>query len=153
MAKINIDDIAIDATTLNGESTYMVAKYNGEDNPNDITAPGCYRTGVQQGLPGHAWGQLLVVHGGSDTIGQMYFDYRDNSVFMRAGNIYSGGELDIKNAKWQKIQKTNDEVSTTSMSGTLKDSYMDISNLNGGGYNTLYYRRLRCYRSAERRAA
>jgi hypothetical protein len=63
-----------------------ISRGNPNVSLNTITTSGFYRiNGSEANRPGD-WGQLLVVYGGSDTIGQLYFDYTNGAIYSRAGN-------------------------------------------------------------------
>jgi len=57
---------------------------------NKVTVSGFYRFNSKDdylNAPPHSWGQLLVIHGGGDTIAQISFDYDSAACFyMRTGN-------------------------------------------------------------------
>ena len=53
---------------------------------NQATTSGFYRIRYDQANAPAPWGQLVVVHGGEDTIAQLYFQHGDGTVYSRAGN-------------------------------------------------------------------
>ena len=53
---------------------------------NQATTSGFYRIKEGQANSPAPWGQLLVVHGGDDTIAQLYFQFDDGTVYSRTGN-------------------------------------------------------------------
>jgi hypothetical protein len=54
---------------------------------NTVTTSGIYRfsSGNTNG-PGVDWGQLLVMHGGGDTITQIIGDFSSGNLYTRSGN-------------------------------------------------------------------
>lgn len=123
-------------TKLNGK---VDEQYSLADNVdlNTITTSGFYRLqynaqNMPSGLAAN-YGQLLVVHGGADTIAQMYFPYNKSSVYIRTGNAVdnsSGGWcswIEVANKgdlTWNSIQ--NKPSSFTPASHT--HSYNDLTN-------------------------
>jgi hypothetical protein len=59
---------------------------SGSADLNTLTTSGFYRVNSTNANRPGDWGQLLTVYGGSDTIGQLYFDYVSGNTFSRAGN-------------------------------------------------------------------
>lgn len=59
---------------------------SGSTDLNTLTTSGFYRVNGSNANSPSSWGQLLVVYGGSDTIGQLYFDYATGNTISRAGN-------------------------------------------------------------------
>lgn len=57
---------------------------------NNVTVSGFYRFNSRDNYfnaPPNSWGQLLVIHGGGDTIAQISFDYNSAaSFYLRTGN-------------------------------------------------------------------
>ena len=55
---------------------------------NTVTQPGSYRiTADPVNAPsGSAWGQMLVIYGGGDTIAQLVFPYNSDAIWRRSGN-------------------------------------------------------------------
>lgn len=79
-----------DVTGALGFTPVSTAQVNrggsGGADVNTLTTSGFYRiNNTEANRPGD-WGQLLTVHGGSDTIGQLYFDYTNGAILSRAGN-------------------------------------------------------------------
>jgi len=64
----------------------------GNGDLNGVTRSGMYRTSQPvNGPSGIEWGQLLVVHGASDTIAQILFSPTDGRCWIRSGNPASVG--------------------------------------------------------------
>ena len=94
---------------LSDKPPYIENMVNTED-LNYLVTSGFYRIkNGQANAPGD-WGQLLVVHGGEDTIGQLYFSSLDGALYSRAGNPPqvggSGSWLD-----WRRLWREGDAVS------------------------------------------
>lgn len=72
----------------NTDQRVFRARNAGTEDLNTMIWPGAYRTSSPNAnLPvGKAWGNVLSVWGGSDTIGQLYFDYASGGLFVRGGN-------------------------------------------------------------------
>ncbi|MBB6730066.1 pyocin knob domain-containing protein [Cohnella zeiphila] len=94
LAKIKTVDGAgsgLDADTIDGlhltDLTVSKSLLSGID-LNTVTATGIYRLGdnLVNGPSGVDYGQLLVLHGGGDTIAQMAFSFGGIDVYSRAGN-------------------------------------------------------------------
>jgi hypothetical protein len=105
-------------------------------NLNTIVNSGFYRmnTGQVNG-PGMDWGQLLVIHGGADTITQIYGDYNSGSLFTRSGNpsdVGGGGSWQ----PWRQIVDTiNGGKITVAQSTTdarIRNIYTSTSSPSGG---------------------
>lgn len=63
------------------------------DDLNTATTSGFYRTQADQANMPHsqnAYGQLIICHGGGDTITQIYGDYSDGALYTRSGNAVGG---------------------------------------------------------------
>jgi hypothetical protein len=84
---------------------------------NTLTTSGFYRIdSTNANRPGN-WGQLLTVYGGSDTIGQLYFDYSSGAIISRAGNPTNVGG----SGSWS-AWKTN--LNNTNFGDYLNNSYI-----------------------------
>lgn len=94
---------------------------------NTVTTSGCYRLNSNNlNAPnGSDYGQLLVIHGGGDTIAQMLVCYTDGAFWTRGGN-----PADVSGAgswhDWKKISTTND------VPGQLLYSKFSIESTEGG---------------------
>lgn len=76
---------------------------------NQVTTSGFYRIQENQANSPGNWGQLLVVHGGGDTIGQLYFVQYDGTVYARAGNPSQIGGTG-KWSDWHRLWKEGDKI-------------------------------------------
>lgn len=74
-----------------------------------LVTSGFYRIQQDQANSPGSWGQLLVVHGGGDTIGQLYFQQYDGIVYARAGNPPQVGGTG-KWSDWHRLWKEGDAV-------------------------------------------
>lgn len=82
----------------------------GGTNVDTVTQSGMYRLGTNhQNCPSGAdWGQLLVVHGGGDTIAQIAFDYDSSRMWVRTGNPSDvGGSDPLGWSNWAQCYTTN----------------------------------------------
>lgn len=77
-------------TKSHAHSDYVpyLAVYNSGVDYNTITKSGFYRVNNNNtnGPTGNDWGQLLVIHGGGDTITQIHGNYSNGNLFTRSGN-------------------------------------------------------------------
>lgn len=121
-AKIN--DIPITATPLKdgwsgGQYVPSITTQSGLD-LNTLTTAGMYRLqdGITNAAPaeGH-WGQLLVIHGGGDTVGQLYWSYPSGFLFYRQGATSSGVWSEWKEVADKTWVKQNPKY-TISLSGS-----------------------------------
>ena len=76
---------------------------------NQATTSGFYRIKYDQANAPAPWGQLLVVHGGEDTVAQLYFQHGDGSVYSRAGNPPEVGGSGVW-LGWRRLWKEGDAV-------------------------------------------
>ena len=76
---------------------------------NQATTSGFYRIKYNQANAPAPWGQLLVVHGGDDTIAQLYFCHGDGMIFARAGNPPDVGGTGSW-LGWRRLWKDGDAV-------------------------------------------
>lgn len=81
---------ATNADKLDGyHASSFGMNYNvGNANLNAQTNSGFYRLGgtITNGFTNAAWGQMLVVHGAGDTIGQIGIPYNESGLYVRQGN-------------------------------------------------------------------
>ena len=81
---------ATNADKLDGyHSSSFGMNYNvGNANLNAQINSGFYRLGgtITNGFTNAAWGQMLVVHGAGDTIGQIGIPYNESGLYVRQGN-------------------------------------------------------------------
>jgi hypothetical protein len=78
----------LDADTVDGVHASAIMQEFGSTTADldTLTASGAYRIQNSNANRPADWGQMLTVHGGLDTIGQIYFDYSDGNIKTRAGN-------------------------------------------------------------------
>ena len=76
---------------------------------NYLVTSGFYRINNGQGNSPADWGQLLVVHGGGDTVGQLYFSPAGDALFARAGNPPQVGGTGSWSG-WHRLWKEGDAV-------------------------------------------
>ena len=79
----------LDADLLDGHnSSYFLGNNSiGDIDFNTVTQSGVYRLGAGgTNSSGTGWGQMLVMHGGGDTIAQLAISYSDSVVKVRSGN-------------------------------------------------------------------
>lgn len=105
------------------------------NNANDLVTSGAYKTSSNTNLPAGAanHGQLLVVHGGGDTVSQLYMPYSESSVYVRNTNGIGGSSPNWK--AWKKLANT-DEVNAIKNS-----SNMTNTGWKSAGYTGSYYKR------------
>lgn len=97
---------------------------------NTITQSGMYRLGssMVNAPDGVNWGQLLVIHGGGDTITQIATDFSSNKIYWRSGNppdVYGSGSW----GTWRKIWHEGNDGSSSGLDADLVDGkhYSDIT--------------------------
>lgn len=102
--------------------------------PDDLTTSGAYKLSTSNtNLPAIKHGQLLVVRGGGDTIGQIYMPYNESAAYIRTANNIG---LNTPNWKdWKKLANT-DEVNAIKNS-----SNMINTGWQSAGYAGSYYKR------------
>ena len=111
----------LDADLLDGHSSsyFVISTEVGNVDFNSITTSGVYRYGdtTANGStngPSHGWGQMLVLHGGGDTIAQIAFPYADSrNIEFRAGNPSDVGGPGSW-FEWKKLAFTTDNVASAS---------------------------------------
>lgn len=102
--------------------------------PNDLTTSGAYKLSTSTtNLPALNHGQLLVVRGGGDTIGQIYMPYNESAAYIRTANGIDWNTPNWK--KWVKLANT-DEVNAIKNS-----SNMINTGWQPAGYTGSYYKR------------
>ena len=71
-----------------------------------VTVSGMYRLAAME-LPWQAFSQMLVVHGGADTISQVIFAFSGGGVYVRTGNpTQVGGPGVWSNWKHRGLRRT-----------------------------------------------
>lgn len=134
-------DAVSNADTVDGyhASYFPINTTAGNVDYNTITTSGIYRLGytTSNGASngpgsGHDFGQMLVLHGGGDTIAQLAFSYSDGGrMKVRAGNpsnVGGGGSW----SSWKTIAFTTDKVSSASSADKLGTSTV------GSGIKPIY---------------
>lgn len=102
--------------------------------PNDLTTSGAYKLSTPTtNLPALNHGQLLVVRGGGDTIGQIYMPHNESAAYIRTANGIGWNTPNWK--KWVKLANT-DEVNVIKNS-----SNMINTGWQPAGYTGSYYKR------------
>lgn len=132
-AKIDSHTASIKTNTdnISSLSSSKVDKCNTIANTdlNTVITSGFYRLNSgNTNAPSDAdYGQMLVVHGGADTITQIVFCYYNNNVWVRSGNPLNGDGSALSNASnwrdWTRLASTADIPSGSSF---------PYSPLNGG---------------------
>jgi len=96
----------LDADTIHGldSSQFALSQYKGSTDLNSITQSGFYRidSNCANAPSGVDWGQLLVMHGNSDTIVQIVAGYNSTNIYWRSGNPSDVGGAGTWHG-WQKI--------------------------------------------------
>ena len=114
----------LDADTIDGIDSIGFAHSNDKFNLdlNTITQSGMYRLDTTNpNMPtGVSWGQLLVIHGASDTIAQMVFDYSGVNVMWRSGNSPDVGGTGTW-TPWYSIWHQNNDGSGSGLDADLLD--------------------------------
>ena len=96
----------------------------GGTNLNELIDSGMFRLdNANTNAPaGYEWGQLLVVHGGADTIAQMIFDHSASEVSLRTGNPAEVGGTGTWQ-DWAKIWTDKNDGPGTGLNADLLDNY------------------------------
>lgn len=157
----------LDADKLDGmeANSFTQSKVtgNGQD-LNDLTQSGVYRlSGELANAPvaGLDWSQLLVLHGGYDTIAQVGINYSSQRMWVRAGNppeIGGGGSWGTWQELWHSGNLNPLPKSGGTMTGNIAMSNKNITGVNllaindegsgegisftGGGSGTTYLNRV-----------
>lgn len=102
--------------------------------PDNLTTSGAYKLSTSStNLPAVNHGQLLVVRGGGDTIGQIYMPYNESAAYIRTANGIGSNTPNWE--KWVKLANT-DEVNVIKSS-----SNMINTGWQPAGYTGSYYKR------------
>lgn len=92
-------------------------------NLNTVTTSGFYRCNtITNGPSGLNYGQLIVCHGGSDTITQIYGDYATGTLYTRSGNPTDVGGTGAWSA-WSKEWNSNNDGAGSGLDADLLDGY------------------------------
>lgn len=109
----------LDADLFDGQHSiyYVINKQLGYIDFNTLTRSGIYRLsyttteGSTNGPHSCSWGQMLVLHGGGDTISQIAFDYMNEYIQVRSGNPSDvGGSGSWKS--WRYLAFKDDNVAS-----------------------------------------
>lgn len=103
---------ATNADTVDGyhASSFGLSGMAPSTDYNKITSSGFYRVNASYtNSPGKDWGQLIVCHGGGDTITQIYGDYSSGTLYTRSGNPTDVGGSGSWTS-WYQIWKNGDSV-------------------------------------------
>ena len=88
--RASISTNASNADTVDGyhASSFCKTGFASSTNMNELTTSGTYRinSGNTNAPAGSDWGQVLVIHGGGDTIAQLIFDFTYGKCWLRTGN-------------------------------------------------------------------
>lgn len=102
--------------------------------PDNLTTSGAYKLSTSTtNLPALNHGQLLVVRGGGDTIGQIYMPYNESAAYIRTANGIGWNTPNWKG--WKKLANT-DEVNAIKNS-----SNMTNTGWQSAGHTGSYYKR------------
>lgn len=101
----------------------------GASDLNSITTSGFYRVESPSANGTGSYGQLIVVHGGSDTITQIYGDYATGTLYTRSGNPSNVGGAGSWTA-WRKLWNDANDGAGSGLDADLLDGYQSG---NGSG--------------------
>lgn len=106
-------DSASNADTVDGyhASSFALSAFAPSNDFNKITSSGFYRINdnLTNSPSATSWGQLIVCHGGGDTITQIYGDWQSGSLYTRSGNPTDVGGSGSW-TQWYQIWKKGDLV-------------------------------------------
>lgn len=154
LAKIKTVDgsgSGIDADLLDGQhaSSYLRNFNIGNVDFNTLTTSGVYRlantvtNGASNGPASAEWSQMLVMHGGGDTIAQMAIGYNTRKMYIRSGNPSNVGGSGAW-SDWYTIARTIDNVASATklqtartINGTSFDGTANITTAKWGTARTL----------------
>lgn len=116
----------LDADTVDGVEAVSILQnfyLAGEVDLNTVTKSGAYRVTNATNGPSeaHDYAQMLVIHGGADTIAQMTFGYsaKFNHVHVRSGNPPVVGGNGVWNP-WKMLAYTTDNVASATKLQTVR---------------------------------
>ena len=111
--------VATNADKLDGyhASSFCKSESASSTNMNELITSGVYRinSGNTNAPSGADWGQILVIHGGGDTIAQLIFDYRQGRCWIRTGNSSDVGGSGTWTAWRQMYTSENITYSTSAL--------------------------------------
>lgn len=106
-------DSASNADTVDGyhASSFAFSMFAPSNDFNKITSSGFYRVNnnLTNNPPSAEWGQLIVGHGGGDTITQIYADWQSGTLYTRSGNPADVGGSGVW-TQWYQLWKKGDLV-------------------------------------------
>jgi hypothetical protein len=110
----------LDADKLEGKSASAFFQRFGEIDAdlNTLTQTGAYKIAGGSNIPGESHGQLLSVHGGSDTSFQIYAEYQNNHIFWRGDN----GAPSSISSEWNKIWHSGNDGSGSGLDADKLDN-------------------------------
>lgn len=76
-------DVKGDIYANDNQFEFVKGQTTGTD-PNKLITSGAYKLAGTVNLPATNHGQLLVVRGGGDTLGQLYMPYNDSAIYVRS---------------------------------------------------------------------
>lgn len=149
----------LDADLLDGlQATAFLRNFHvGNVDFNTLTTSGVYRLsntisdGASNGPSGGEWSQMLVMHGGGNTIAQLVVGYSSHQVYIRSGNPSNVGGSGSWSS-WYTLARTVDNVysatklqtprtiwgqsfdGTANVSGTLRGVGVIIASSANGSY-------------------
>jgi hypothetical protein len=107
---------------------YMQYGFKGDVDLNTVVDSGVYRIddGLTNAPSGVAWGQLLVMHGSSDTVVQIVADHQSQDIYWRGGNPPEVGGSGSWNA-WREFWHTGNFDPSTKADVGHTHSYAPLS--------------------------
>lgn len=118
-----VNKIETNVSSLSANKVNAVQSLANGTDLNTVTTSGFYRMGTDHvNAPTNTnWSQLIVVHGGGDTIGQILIEYSANKMYVRSGNPTNVGGTGAW-GDWvlmysAKHKPTPDDVSAVSLNG------------------------------------
>lgn len=114
--------------TLDGR--YVLKTSTAPANLNSATTSGFYRVNNGHSNSPGSWGQLIVCHGGGDTITQIYGDFNSGTLYTRSGNSSDVGGSGSWHG-WYRLWKQGDAVT-----GAVWNDYAECreSDIKEAGY-------------------
>lgn len=91
------------------DGSYVLKTGTAPSDLNSATTSGFYRVNSGHSNSPNSWGQLIVCHGGGDTITQIYGDYGSGTLYTRSGNPSDVGGSGSWNG-WYRLWKEGDAV-------------------------------------------
>ena len=111
------------SSTSDIDTLYVAGSYRF-----DATAQGTWPTGVTAN-----YGQMLVIHGGGDTVAQMFFPYGDTQAYLRVGNPMNANNGSWKS--WKELATTDGNIASATKLQTARSlwgqSFDGTANVSG----------------------